>query len=179
MIRGCSRSMAAWRNAASLCLTCPCAAVTAALTYFPRAAAAARLSGDLHVRPRRRDVGVGLEDLRVEVHHRDARVIQTCLRLAHSGFKNLRIDQCDQLSFGDLRIEVGVERLDIARYLAADLYRDHRVGCAGGRDGGVDISTLDARRAKFRRVADLEDSPSPQARDLDRPVYGDDQLLFC
>src|SRR5207253_1788140 len=99
--------------------------------------------------------------------------------LAHSGFKNLRIDQCDQLSFGDLRIEVGVERLDIARYLAADLYRDHGVGCASGRDGRVDISTLDARRAKFRRVAALEDSPSPQSRDRDRRGDDDDQLLFC
>ena len=107
-----------------------------ACAFTTLALAAARTSGGLNVCQR-------LLDDRLAVGDGGARRIEVGLRLIHFGLKRRGIDLRDQLSLGDLGVEVCEQRQDVARHLRAHLDGDDRVGIAGRRDGHVDVAVSD------------------------------------
>ena len=88
-----------------------------------------------HLRPRALDLGLLVEDVRLGRIHVGASLFD--LRLEGRG-----VDPGDHLALTHDGVEIGVEPLDLARDLGADLHRRDGVEVARRRDCGDDRSTL-------------------------------------
>ncbi len=73
------------------------------------------------------------------------RLREVGLRLLQLRLEERRIELGDHLVLLDDRVEVGAEPGDVARHLAADLHRRHRLQRAGGADGVNDVAAADRR----------------------------------
>ena len=98
------------------------------------------------------NVCVSLDDLGLQcggcrVHRAECRLGLIDLRLECFG-----VDQRNKLAFCYLRVEVGVKRFDIARYLAANLHIDNGIERARGRYARLDQPSFHGHCVVANRV---------------------------
>jgi hypothetical protein len=177
---------AAFALAICACATSACAA--AALCAWARLAAVRHLGvvapqgalgrggvdgGARRCGLRREQIGLGRE-------HRGARRVEVGLHLAQPLLEGLGVELRDQLAGLHLRVEVGVQLLDLARDLRAHLYLRHRRDGARGRHRGLQRAALDLRRAVLQRLGVAAQRPpradaggaEPEGEHGADPVFG-------
>jgi hypothetical protein len=114
-------------------------------------------AGDLRLGRQVRGLSIlqlGAVPIDLRALHRDEGLhdLELGLGLADLGLEALRVDPSNDLALSDRRVEVGVQLLDQAGDLGADLDLHDGVERPGGGDGGHEIASIHRCRPVGRRV---------------------------